>query len=643
MPESNYKVHKEWVKEVDFEILVLEIPREDIEDKLAYLARDKGNITRSFYEDFVIATCVANINQMLFHMKQLQINPPILMRIRAETMAHILKVNPFLDPSNLVINRNAVVKIKGPEGPTEDERPLAENKAWDVSYYDEVIGKEKEDDSEEGSKKVKESNIKKAAKSVEDLEYGVTKQWWKRINKYVEVKKFQEGDVISILSQRYFHNRSSFQTYIVSVCVVDAEDLFVMLDNMGIPNRVTPPILMHEVYELCREINPFLTYENAQELNEGLKDEEDDEKGSNNRKSPNRMTTHAKHQCARKKKPKKGFKDVSKEDLLRLGQAMKVFVIGQDSAIDDIVEAVKRASVGLKDPNKPIGSFLFAGRTGVGKTLTTKILADELIKDRDNLVTIDCSEYSADHEYAKLIGAPSGYVGHEQGGILTNSILENPFSVIVFDEIEKASYKVHELMLQILEEGRLTDGKGQKVSFKDCIIVMTSNVGVSEVDAVKKTVGFGDVAKLTNEKTSKAIDKAIKKKFKPEFLNRIDSVVHFNNLAKEDYMRIIDLELFKLNENLKTNDTEYKNLTLEFDNKVKNHIYTNGIDEEYGARPLKRCIEREISNPLATALLTEEIDANSKVIVSLKRNKIHFKFDTEFFQSEEHQEMTAGN
>jgi ATP-dependent Clp protease ATP-binding subunit ClpA len=172
---------------------------------------------------------------------------------------------------------------------------------------------------------------------------------------------------------------------------------------------------------------------------------------------------------------------------------------------------------------------------------------------------------------------------------------------------------------------------------------MTSNVGVSEVDAVKKTVGFGDVAKLTNEKTSKAIDKAIKKKFKPEFLNRIDSVVHFNNLAKEDYMRIIDLELFKLNENLKTNDTEYKNLTLEFDNKVKNHIYTNGIDEEYGARPLKRCIEREISNPLATALLTEEIDANSKVIVSLKRNKIHFKFDTEFFQSEEHQEMTAGN
>lgn len=650
MPESNYKVHKEWVKEIDFEILVLEIPKEDIEDKLAYLARDKGNITRSFFEDFVIATCIANINQMLFHIKQQQVTPPILMRIRAETMEHILKVNQFLDPKNLVINRNAVVKIKDPNKElAEDERPLMDNKAWEVSYYDEVIGKESEPEDECSgncsSEPVNNKDKKPAEgeiKSMEDLEFGIVKQWWKRINKYVEVKKFQEEAVVTILSQKYFHNRSSFQTYIVSVCVVDAEDLFVMLDNMGIPNRVSPPILMHEVYELCREINPFLIFENAQELNDGLKDDENKE-NSNRRKTPNRMSSHAKQQCSKKKKEKRGFKDVQKEDLLRLSQAMKVFVIGQDSAIDDIVEAVKRASVGLKDPNKPIGSFLFAGRTGVGKTLTTKVLADELIKDRDNLVTIDCSEYSADHEYAKLIGAPSGYVGHEQGGILTNAVSENPFSVVVFDEIEKASFKVHELMLQILEEGRLTDGKGQKVSFKDCVIIMTSNVGVTEVDAVKKTVGFGDVAKLTNEKKTKAIDGAIKKKFKPEFLNRIDAVVHFNNLTKSDYMRIIDLELFKLNENLKTNDTEYKNISLDFDTKVKNFIYTHGIDEEYGARPLKRCIEKEVSNPLATTLLTEEIDANAKVLVSIKKSKIHFSFDAEFFQTEEHQEMSAAN
>jgi ATP-dependent Clp protease ATP-binding subunit ClpC len=182
-------------------------------------------------------------------------------------------------------------------------------------------------------------------------------------------------------------------------------------------------------------------------------------------------------------------------------------------------------------------------------------------------------------------------------------------------------------MLQILEEGRLTDGKGQKVSFKDCVVIMTSNVGVTEVDNVKKTVGFGDVAVLTNEKKTKAIDKAIKKKFKPEFINRVDDIIHFNNLKKEDYMRIIDLELYKLNENLQANDTEYKNLTLEFDKKVKAYIYKKGINSDYGARPLKRCIEKEISTKLASALLKEEIDVNSKVTISVKRNKTVFNFE----------------
>jgi ATP-dependent Clp protease ATP-binding subunit ClpC len=462
-------------------------------------------------------------------------------------------------------------------------------------------------------------------KNIEDLPFETSKQWWKRINRYVGIKKYDEKDIESILSKRFFHNRSSFQAYIVSVCVIDSEDLFIMLDNMGVPNRVAPPILMHEVYELCRESNPFLTYENAQELTDKLEDEDEGESPKNQKpQSPNRMASHARQQNTKKKKQKKTFKDVHKEDLLKLSDTMKVFVIGQDAAVDQIVEAVQRASVGLKDPVKPIGSFLFAGRTGVGKTLTTKVLADELIKDRNNLVTIDCSEYSADHEYAKLIGSPSGYVGHEQGGILTNAILEDPFSVVVFDEIEKASHKVHEIMLQILEEGRLTDGKGQKVSFKDTVIIMTSNIGVSEVDDVKKTIGFGDVGKLTEDKKTKAIDGAIKKKFKPEFLNRIDSVVHFRSLTKSDYVRIIDIELYKLNENLRTNDTEFKDLELEFDKKIKAHIFKHGIDEDFGARPLKRCIEKEIATPLAVRLLRGDIDINATVLVTMRNSKVDF-------------------
>lgn len=625
---ENYKVHKAWIKEAEFEILVLEIPKVEIEDKLAYLARDKGNITRSFYEDFVIATCVANINQLLFHIKQQSNLPPSLMQVREEVMKQVLLVNPLLEPNNLVINRNSVIKLKGIDGLKEDERLLIENKHWAVSYYDEVTDTVEDapdipKESTNGKKDKK--SLPSEMKNIEDLPFETSKQWWKRINRYVGIKKYDEKDIESILSKRFFHNRSSFQAYIVSVCVIDSEDLFIMLDNMGVPNRVAPPILMHEVYELCRESNPFLTYENAQELTDKLEDEDEGESPKNQKpQSPNRMASHARQQNTKKKKQKKTFKDVHKEDLLKLSDTMKVFVIGQDAAVDQIVEAVQRASVGLKDPVKPIGSFLFAGRTGVGKTLTTKVLADELIKDRNNLVTIDCSEYSADHEYAKLIGSPSGYVGHEQGGILTNAILEDPFSVVVFDEIEKASHKVHEIMLQILEEGRLTDGKGQKVSFKDTVIIMTSNIGVSEVDDVKKTIGFGDVGKLTEDKKTKAIDGAIKKKFKPEFLNRIDSVVHFRSLTKSDYVRIIDIELYKLNENLRTNDTEFKDLELEFDKKIKAHIFKHGIDEDFGARPLKRCIEKEIATPLAVRLLRGDIDINATVLVTMRNSKVDF-------------------
>ncbi len=243
------------------------------------------------------------------------------------------------------------------------------------------------------------------------------------------------------------------------------------------------------------------------------------------------------------------------------------------------------------------------------------------------MVTIDCSEYSSDHEYSKLIGAPSGYIGHEAGGFLTNAVMRNPFSVVVFDEVEKASYKVHELLLQILEEGRLTDGKGRTVPFGEAVIVMTSNIGVKEVEAIGKTIGFGEVAKITDDKRSSAVAQALKKKFKPEFLNRIDSIVYFKSLSKKDYMRIIDIELYKLNDNLRSNDTSYKELGLKFDNKVKNLIYKKGIDEQYGARPLKREIEKLVSTPLAQKLLGESIDADSVVNVTAHRGKTVFKID----------------
>ena len=419
--EGDYKVFKEYLEEADFHVLILEVPEDEIEDKLAYLARDKGQISRSFFEDYVIATVVANINQLLYHLNQQHDAPYDLLKVREELMGVITRINPAVDPSKLILNKNSVIKVK--KGDLEpDERLLTDNKYWELSYYDD-INKEQDESGEEQSEKV---NIKRTGKlkNIDELEHSTVQRWWKRIGQYVSVKQFKAEDAESILRHRYFHNRTSFGTFIVSVCILDFEELFSMLDNMGTSARVAPPILIHELYQLCHSVNEFLTFENAQNLADESDIEGDDIK---TKKSSRRMANTGAMNQYMKKKDKKKFKDVPKEDLLKLADNMKVFLVGQDDAIDSMTEAIQRARVGLKDPIKPIGSFLFAGQTGVGKTLASKVLADELIKDRDNLVTVDCSEYSSDHEYSKLIGAPSGYIGHEAGGYLTNAIMKNPF------------------------------------------------------------------------------------------------------------------------------------------------------------------------------------------------------------------------
>jgi ATP-dependent Clp protease ATP-binding subunit ClpA len=626
MSKDAYEVHPVNLETAEgYEVLVLTLPENEINDKLTYLTREKGKVTRSFYEDFAIANCVANINQLLSYINQNMADSPDLLSIRSELMEKILEFNPTLAPENLIINKNFVIKVKMTKKPRADEKLLTDNSSWNTSIYEEMDNlKQSISDSIDQKKVDTKKNLKKkasdATKDIEELTFEEKQVWWRRIGQYVKIKQFNEDDAVNILKKRFFHSPTSFNTFIVSVCVVDFEDLFLLLDNMGIPTRVAPPILMNELNELCKSVNAFLTYENAQEL----ADESDDAPKKEGNGKPYRTTTAGPMSQHGSKKKQKTFKDIPKEDLLNLADNMKVFLIGQDDAINTLTDAIQRASVGLKDPERPIGSFLFAGRTGVGKTMATKVLADELIKGRDNLITIDCSEYSSDHEYAKLIGAPSGYIGHEQGGVLTNAMMKNPFAVVVFDEVEKASSKVHELLLQVLEEGRLTDGKGQKVSFKDAIIIMTSNVGAKEINVIGKTIGFGDAAKITEDKKNTALNEALKKKFKPEFLNRIDAVVNFRTLGKTDYMRIIDIELYKLNDNLQHNETDYKNLALEFDKSVSNYVYKNGINEEYGARPLKRCIENEISTPLARKILKEELSIEALIKIAFKRSKVVF-------------------
>lgn len=610
MSKSSYEVHNEYLKEADFSVIVLEIPETEIEDKLAFLAKDKGQITKSYYEDYIMSVCVANVNQLIVHLQK-QIDPPSIMAIRGELMSVLFRHNPLFSPDKLLINRNHVVKIRTDESETlkEGEKLLEANPYWGTSSYEAIVA-----EYEEGMEEDSSTNDE-----IDPGESEVVQRWWKRIGKYINIKKFSTVDLKAALEDKYFHNRTSFNKFVVAMCVQDFESLFNLLENEGIPKRVAPPILIGEIYELCRDCNPHLVFENAQV---STTEEEPSSKGKT---GPQMSAKTGKAAKTKDKKPKKVFKDVNKKELLGLNTAMKVSVIGQDEALDNISDAVLRASVGLKAPERPIGSFLFAGRTGCGKSLTSKVLANELIKMKDSIITIDCSEYSSDHEYAKLIGAPAGYVGFENGGILTNAIIKNPFSVVVFDEVEKASTKLHDLMLQILEDGRLTDNKGTTVSFKDTIIIMTSNVGVKEIDAVGRTMGFGTEANLTSGKQNKAIESALKKEFKPEFINRIDSIVYFNTLTKKDYMRIIDIELYKLNDNLKNNDTEYKHISLSFCDKIKEAVYKNGINEKYGARPLKREIERSVSTPLAQKLLSEDVSDVEEVKVSYVRKKIQFE------------------
>jgi len=607
---ANYKVIEVKLKTVKDKILIYKIPEHEVNDKLTYFTRERGLIAKSLYEDFLIATCVANIQDFLDKLKKRGITSEKLLKIRYELVEKILNINPILKPDNLIINKNNVVKIK------EDEEIdecilLIDNEYWDRDVYTK-------------KKTKKRLNMDKIG-NIQDLPHVKVQKFWKRIGQYITIKQFDPGSELTILGNRNFTSRHSFEQYIVTVCIHEVEDLFIRLDRLGLPQRVAPPILIHELYEICKRTNPFLDYDLYKD-SFSTEDETVDPFAEMEAAYANPDELLDKTLRPQTKRIKT-FRDIDSKELLKLDKKIKKKVIGQNKAIDDLVEAIQRASVGLKDPDKPIGAFLFTGRTGIGKSYCAKVLAEELIGNKRAIVVIDCSEYAADHEYAKLIGSPMGYVGHEQGGYLTNAVRKNPFSIVLFDEVEKASDRVHQLMLQIMDEGRLTDGKGKTTSFKDVVVIMTSNLGVEETKNIEKTIGFGDVNKLTFDKQKRAINEALKEKFKPEFLNRITRVINFNDLTKKDYLKIIKLELEKLKTNLKLNRTIYSKLKIEFDKSVYNYIYEKGIDKEYGARPLLRAIEREVSTPLAKKLLKEHDRDWSKTLakISIKNNELNIE------------------
>lgn len=314
--------------------------------------------------------------------------------------------------------------------------------------------------------------------------------------------------------------------------------------------------------------------------------------------------------------------------LLQMESELQGSVVGQDEAVRQIAKAIRRNRAGLKDPNRPIGSFIFVGPTGVGKTYLTKMLAKYLFDSDTNMIRIDMSEYMEKFAVSRLIGAPPGYVGYEEGGQLTEKVRRKPYSIVLLDEIEKAHPDVFNVLLQVLDDGQLTDGLGRKVDFKNTIIIMTSNVGTRQLKEFGTGVGFATAAREAGraEQERAVIDKEMKKKFAPEFLNRVDDIVFFNSLKREDIHKIINIELKSLFNRVRAMGYE-----IEMDDAARDFVAKKGWDEQYGARPLRRAIQQYIEDDLADEIIKAEVVPGNKILVTVGSDdsgeKICFKIE----------------
>lgn len=307
------------------------------------------------------------------------------------------------------------------------------------------------------------------------------------------------------------------------------------------------------------------------------------------------------------------------ERLLNLEERLHSRVIGQDQAVEALADAVRRARAGLKDPKRPIGSFIFLGPTGVGKTELARALAEFMFDDEDNMVRVDMSEFQERHTVSKLIGAPPGYVGYDEAGHLTEAVRRRPFSVVLFDEIEKAHPDVFNTLLQVLDDGRLTDSHGRTVDFRNTIIIMTSNLGSSDVK--REAFGFNKQSRDETESAQlrSSVEEALKQQFRPEFLNRLDEFIVFDSLTQEDIEQIVDKFISEVSERVQD-----LKVTIELTEEAKTWLAKTGFDRMYGARPLKRAIQRQVESPLSKRLLAGEFPEGSTILIDLGENELTF-------------------
>lgn len=417
---------------------------------------------------------------------------------------------------------------------------------------------------------------------------GIKMKFCESLDRFVAIRSFTPEQKQQLFKNIKITDKKSYKRLIINASVVNYLDEIAPLVFGNNEYPLLGEIIEQELYNLCVKVNPSL---DIKEVTIQV-----DENAAKSGAIPmlGAETDEAKaHQ----------------QRFMEIENHLRKRIIGQDEAVTAVAQAIRKAKVGLKNPKRPVGSFVFVGQTGVGKTELAKALCEFMTGSENDLVRIDCSEFAMSHEYAKLIGAPPGYIGHNEGGYLTESVKNKPNGVVVFDEIEKAHEKVHNLLLQLLDEGILTDSKGETVSFRECVIILTTNIGVSDVSSEETKPGFrvsednsakGDkkLEELSHDKKAKITRKSLEKKFPPEFLNRIDDIIVFRALTKEDNLEILKILLQEVSERVSG-----LNMKLEFTDELQTFLVDKGTDLKYGARPLRRTIHRYIENPLAESIL----------------------------------------
>ena len=431
------------------------------------------------------------------------------------------------------------------------------------------------------------------------------------------------------LSDRYITDRLLPDK---AIDVMDEVGARVHLKNINVPEEILE--LERKIEDIKQEKNKVVRsqrFEEAASLRDNEKRLQEElakaklnwEEDSKNRRYPITEEAIAEVVSMMTGIPVKRMVQAETEKLRKMAEDMKGMVVGQNEAISKVVKAIQRNRVGLKDPKKPIGTFIFLGPTGVGKTELARSLARYLFDSEDSLIRIDMSEYMEKFTVSRLIGAPPGYVGYEEGGQLTEKVRRKPYSVILLDEIEKAHPDIYNILLQVLDDGVLTDGLGRKVDFKNTLIIMTSNIGVRQLKDFGEGVGFATSSRISNaEENNKAvIEKALKRTFSPEFLNRVDDVIIFNSLEREHIFEIIDILMKGVTKRLST-----LGFTLELTEEAKNFIADKGYDQQFGARPLHRAIQKHLEDPLAEEILAMQVKQGDILIADLDKENQKISF-----------------